>query len=45
MTEKEINREDYLYDPFSKSLFDDLASKYVEFEEMEKKWKKREKEF
>ena len=40
MTEKEINRKDYLYDPFSKSLFDDLASRYVEFEELEKKWKK-----
>lgn len=41
MTEKEINRKDYLYDPFSKTLFEDLASKYVEFEELDgKKWKK-----
>lgn len=41
MTEKEINRDDFLYDPFSKSLFDDLASKYSEFEALDKgKWKK-----
>jgi len=41
MTEKDINRKDFLFDPFSKSLFDDLAGKYVEFEGLgEGKFKK-----
>lgn len=43
MTEKDINRKDYLYDPLSKTLFDELSEQYEEFAGLEnskfKRWK------